>query len=60
MLSEFELQLVTFLDQQYQLTGHLISAEKASRDYGIPLKAFTDALKNPVVRDALAERGVVF
>lgn len=59
-LSEFEIQLLTFLDQQYHLTGTLLTAEKAYEEYGIPVKDFEDAFKNSNFRDALSERGVVF
>lgn len=59
-LSEFEIQLLTFLDQQYHLTGTLLTAEKAYEEYGIPVKDFEQAFKKPAFRDALTERGVVF
>lgn len=59
-LSEFEIQLLTFLDQQYHLTGTLLTAEKAYEEYGIPVKDFEAAYNKPVFRDSLTERGVVF
>lgn len=59
-LSNFELSLVTFLDQQYQLTGRLLTAEQAHREHGIPVKKFEDALNSEHVRGALVERGIVF
>lgn len=59
-LTEFEIQLLTFLDQQYQLTGQLLTADKAYEEYGIPVKDFEAAFKKSGFRDSLAERGVVF
>lgn len=59
-LTEFEVQLLTFLDQQYHLTGTLLTAEKAYEEYGIPVKDFERAFNNPTFRDSLSERGVVF
>lgn len=59
-LTEFEIQLLTFLDQQYHLTGTLLTAEKAYEEYGIPVKEYENAFKNSTFRDSLSERGVVF
>jgi hypothetical protein len=60
MLSEFDLQIITFLDQQYQLTGQLLTADRALRDFGIPVGEFTKTMENPLTRKALEERGVIF
>lgn len=59
-LSTFELQLVTFLDQHYQLTGQLMSVDKAFDEFGIPKHHYENALNKQIVKDALSERGVVF
>lgn len=57
-LSDFETQLVTFLDQQYHLTGTLLSAERAYRDYGIPVGKYEAAFKSEDFREELSERGI--
>jgi hypothetical protein len=59
-LTEFETQLVTFLTQQYGLTGKLLTADRALQEFGIPAGEFTKAIENPNVRAALVERGIVF
>ena len=59
-LNEFEIQLLTFLDQQYHLTGALLSEEKAHSEFGIPIPKYSAALKKKAFRDALTERGVTF
>lgn len=59
-ISDFEDNLITFLHQQYSLTGSILSAEKAYQDYGIPVPKYKSALENPDVRRALSERGIVF
>lgn len=59
-LTEFELQLVSFLDQQYQLTGVLLTADKALKEFGIPVGEFKRAFEKEQVKNALTERGVVF
>jgi hypothetical protein len=60
VLTPFQSNLVTFLVQQYNLEGKLLSADQAFNQYGIPNKDYTDALNSEDVREALAERGVVF
>jgi hypothetical protein len=60
LLSELELQLVTFIDQQYQLTGELLTADRALREFGIPAASMSAALNNKEVKDALVERGIIF
>lgn len=59
-LTSFELNLITFLDQHYRLTGKLLSAKAAFDEYAIPEQQYTKALNKVHVREALAERGVVF
>lgn len=59
-LTSFESDLITFLDQQYQLTGELLTAESAFQNYGIPVGKFKRALENPDFKEALTERGIVF
>ena len=59
-MTEFDLQIVTFLDQQYQLTGQLLSADKALKDFGIPVGEFKKTLAKESVKNALTERGIVF
>lgn len=59
-LTEFEVQLVTFLGQHYQLHNVLLSQDKAFEDYGIPVEKYKRALANPLFKQALVERGIVF
>jgi hypothetical protein len=59
-INDFEANLVTFLDQQYALTGTILSAEKAFKEYGIPVPKYKSAMENPDVRRALSERGIIF
>lgn len=59
-LNDFESNLVTFLDQHYQLTGQLLTADRAFKDFGIPVGQFKAALDNTEVREALVTRGIVF
>lgn len=59
-LNDFESNLVTFLDQHYQLSGELLTAERAFKEFGIPVGQFKAALDNTEVREALVERGIIF
>lgn len=59
-LTELELHLVTFIDQQYNLDGRLLTAERAFNEFGIPKNDFSKAIANPNVVAALTERGIVF
>lgn len=59
-LSDFESNLVTFLDQHYQLTGQLLTADRAHKEFGIPVGKFKEALDNSEVREALVARGIIF
>lgn len=59
-LSDFEQHIITFIDQQYHLTGEILSAEKAEKEFGIPVVSYANAMTNNEVIEALKERGVVF
>jgi hypothetical protein len=59
-LSNFESNLVDFLEQEYRLSGRFLSAEKCHADYGIPVRDYERALNNTEVKEALTERGIVF
>jgi hypothetical protein len=59
-LTPDELNLITFLEQQYRITGRLLSADQAFNEFAIPERTYRQALSKTQVREALAERGVVF
>lgn len=59
-LSEFELNLATFINQHYGLTGEILSAEKAEQEYQIPTVKYANAFSNKDFRAALEEYGIVF
>lgn len=57
-LSDFELDLITFLDQQWSLTGVLLTAEQAESQFGIPVGKYEAAFRNETFKEALIERGI--
>lgn len=59
-MSEFELNLATFVNQHYGLTGEILSAEQAEKEFQIPVVKYTSAFANPDFRKALEEYGIVF
>ena len=50
----------SFIEQQFHLTGQLLTAEQALEEYGIPVGQYNAVLKDPDQRAALEEKGVVF
>lgn len=60
MLTEAESQLSTFVAQNYALTGELLTAAAAFKDFGIPVGMFQKALDNTEFVEALKERGIIF
>lgn len=50
----------SFIEQQYNLTGKILTAEQAFEEFGIPVGHYKKVLSNPLHREALEEKGLIF
>ena len=60
MLTPEQLDLVTFFSQYYNLTGELLTADKAEEDFNVPKELVSNSLANDLFIKALEERGINF
>ncbi len=54
-----KLQFVTFMVQQYHLSGSLITAEKAYSEYGLPVGTYNRYIGDEDVKAAFLEHGII-
>ena len=59
-LNTEQLQFVTFVIQQYGLSGSIISAQRALEDFGLPVGTYNACMASNDVKLALQERGIEF
>lgn len=52
--------LLSFIEQHFNLTGQILSAEKAYEEFGIPHTHYNSVLNDTACREALIEKGVIF
>lgn len=52
--------LVAFIEQHYNLTGEILSADKAYEDYGIPVGAYKEIFEDENTKKFLQAKGIVF
>jgi len=58
-LNEFELQFVTFMHQNYSLTGNILSRQSASDLLEMPESEYDSLMSDARILNALDERGIV-